>query len=91
MEHRAQQAAVARLLNRVFRLVSRVRLVPGNKPLRLVPSLTPADLWRQLPALIREACDLAETMGPDATANADLTVLRCVGDMIDIQPAPVAQ
>ena len=83
-----QRAAARALVNRVYRLIGRVRIEPSNRPGRLVPQLAPGDLWRQLPALIRAANDLAATLPAGDVSEAERAICEAIGAMIDQQPAP---
>ncbi len=56
------RAGVVRTLRKLFTLAGRVRLDIGDNG-RVLPVLSPADLWRTLPGLMRDACDLADATG----------------------------
>lgn len=80
-----QEDAARNVLRRLIRLIDRITLVPGAKPGRLVPTLAPGDIWRIMPALILDACDLAEALGIE---GEDARIRRDLATMIDQQPAP---
>jgi len=62
-------------LKRLFAMLGRVRLgIAGNG--RLTPEIAPGDLWRMLPAIIRDLVTVAETVTPGEFDHYELEFLR---------------
>lgn len=77
-----ERAVVVRVLRRVFTLAGRVRLDIADDG-RLLPILAGQDLWRTLPALLKDGALLAEMLQLEGDVAGGAKFVRDLADTIE--------